>query len=76
MNGPNHYGEAERLSSDAHGLFAEGKWSEAQVVFAAAQVHATLALAAATAGNRTTWNNPADHYTATYVEGDWPEAIG
>ena len=55
MNGPEHYREAERLLRDASCLgergnryYPEGDGQSSAI--AAAQVHATLALAAATAG--------------------------
>ncbi|UVK63762.1 hypothetical protein SEA_PULLUMCAVEA_51 [Gordonia phage PullumCavea] len=52
MNGPQHYGEAERLLTLADQA-ASANWPERtgerkSDVLAAAQVHATLALAAAT----------------------------
>jgi hypothetical protein len=74
MNGPEHYREAERLLNVA---MAGSRVTQADPVnLAAAQVHATLALAAATAASRTTWANPADNFSATYPDGDgWPEAI-
>lgn len=43
--GPEHYREAERLLADADPPHEESKWDMALI--AAAQVHATLALAAA-----------------------------
>ena len=48
MTGPEHYAEAERLLTDAFDEVRHGDPAEA-VVLAQAQVHATLALAAATA---------------------------
>lgn len=45
MNGPQHYREAEKLLRRAEGYDVEG----ANLAVAAAQAHATLALAAATA---------------------------
>jgi hypothetical protein len=48
MTGPEHYAEAERLLTDAFNEVREGDPAEA-IVLAQAQVHATLALAAATA---------------------------
>jgi hypothetical protein len=53
MTGPEHYREAERLVAEADTILRphdEGP-CEADRVLAAAQVHATLALAAATALN-------------------------
>lgn len=61
MNGPKHYAEAETLLKEAHDTEA-GSANEAYYV-GAAQVHATLALAAAqidTANRRVTvtdWSN-------------------
>jgi hypothetical protein len=48
MNGPQHYVEAERLLANLTDLDAEEVQAEATV----AQVHATLALAAAVVGAR------------------------
>lgn len=50
MNGPGHYAAAERLLKMSDGVDADF----AQLVVAQAQVHATLALAAATALHATT----------------------
>ncbi|MFJ7067537.1 hypothetical protein [Streptomyces sp. NPDC101115] len=49
MTGPEHYVEAERLLADASTDGAEGTYFVRPENLAAAQVHATLALAAATA---------------------------
>lgn len=49
MNGPQHYREAERLLPIAHDLADQGKQVRADFIVARAQVHATLAHAAATA---------------------------
>lgn len=52
MTGPEHYREAEQLLTDAFSsklTTYEGENPEADRLIAAAQVHATLALAAATA---------------------------
>lgn len=51
MTGPEHYREAERLITESYGIIRpndEGP-CEADRLLAEAQVHATLALAAATA---------------------------
>ena len=48
MNGPEHYREAERLIDTASG--EQPSADHAKVILAAAQAHATLALAAAVAG--------------------------
>lgn len=51
MNGPDHYREAERLIARLTGIVLnnDGSSPEATFMLAEAQVHATLALAAATA---------------------------
>jgi hypothetical protein len=52
MNGPEHYAEAERLAVKARSLGGGDTYNSVQVrpqvILAEAQVHATLALAAAT----------------------------
>lgn len=53
MNGPQHYREAERLLPIAHDLADQGKQVRADFIVARAQVHATLALAAASVQNDT-----------------------
>jgi hypothetical protein len=45
--GPEHYREAERLDAEAGERIASGGWSAATALAARAQVHATLANAAA-----------------------------
>lgn len=47
MNGPQHYAEAERMLKSAHQPGKHGWCTHAEAI-AQAQVHATLALAAAT----------------------------
>ena len=47
MTGPEHYGEAQKLLADPN--YGEPKGIGRSETIAAAQVHATLALAAATA---------------------------
>jgi hypothetical protein len=53
MNGPEHYAEAERLAARARSLGGGDTYNSVQVrpqaILAEAQVHAILALAAATA---------------------------
>jgi hypothetical protein len=49
MTGPEHYLDAEDGISTASQLFSEGNSEDAQFAITRAQVHATLALAAATA---------------------------
>ncbi len=50
MTGPDHYRKAEELAVKAHQYLGQGEGQESAAVWAAvAQVHATLALAAATA---------------------------
>ncbi|MGC5027427.1 hypothetical protein ACLQ3K_21985 [Tsukamurella sp. DT100] len=51
MNGPEHYAEAERLLADVDPIGGYNLTSEQiAALLTVAQVHATLALAAATAG--------------------------
>lgn len=50
MTGPEHYREAERLLAESAVNGSEGTYFVRPESLAAAQVHATLALAAATAG--------------------------
>ena len=50
MTGPDHYCKAEELTQKAHEYLGQGDGQESAAVWAAvAQIHATLALAAATA---------------------------
>lgn len=49
MDGPKHYIESERLLEIAHEHYEEGFADSANFVLVRAEVHATLALAAATA---------------------------
>lgn len=50
MTGPDHYCKAEELAAKADGYLGRGEGQESALVWAAvAQIHATLALAAATA---------------------------
>lgn len=65
MTGPEHYREAEQLAAQAHTVDQE----YAMYLVAKAQVHATLALAAATALG--TAEVPADGLTA----GEWRRTI-
>ncbi|MEU5660132.1 hypothetical protein ABZ802_31615 [Streptomyces sp. NPDC047737] len=66
MTGPEHYREAEALLVSASGNFLRGE--DTSSALAAAQVHATLALAAVTA----------HHMVATSVDDreEWGKAIG
>jgi hypothetical protein len=52
-SGPEHYAEAERLLLRLNLLGLKARAEEAPAVLAEAQVHATLALAAATVGDGT-----------------------
>lgn len=71
MNGPQHYLEAERLL----GLVESGEWVDTDLpgpgpvvismLISTAQVHATLALAAATIAPRDTWSDADRNYSAT-----------
>jgi hypothetical protein len=50
MTGPDHYRKAEELTAKAHDYLEQGEGQDSAAVWAAvAQIHATLALAAATA---------------------------
>ena len=49
MTGPDHYRKAEELTATAHDYLGQGDGQSAAVWAAVAQLHATLALAAATA---------------------------
>lgn len=52
MNGPQHYRESERLLPIAHDLADQGQQVRADFIVARAQVHATLALVAATVADQ------------------------
>jgi hypothetical protein len=50
MTGPDHYRKAEELAAKAHEYLGQGEGQHSAAVWAAvAQIHASLALAAATA---------------------------
>lgn len=49
MTGPEHYTKAEQFLTDAKTATGKGQVQQAQLLISAAQVHATLAQAAATA---------------------------
>ena len=49
MTGPDHYRKAEELTAKAHDYLGQGEGQSADVWAAVAQIHATRALAAATA---------------------------
>jgi predicted trehalose synthase len=49
MTGPDHYRKAEELTAKAHDYLGQGEGQGAAVWAAVAPIHATLALAAATA---------------------------
>jgi hypothetical protein len=61
MTGPEHYRRAEELAQEARKLLGQGEGQNTAAVWAAvAQVHASLALAAATAlGSSYEWNDAA-----------------
>lgn len=71
MNGPEHYRQAEALTDQAHTVDPDF----AVYLVAKAQVHATLALAAATATDRTAYVH--EGFTATFIDDSsaWGEAI-
>jgi hypothetical protein len=50
MTGPDHYSKSEELTAKAHDYLGQGQGQDSAAVWAAAaQIHATLALAAANA---------------------------
>jgi hypothetical protein len=61
MTGPENYLEAERLVESALAYADDGESGKAAVRMAAAQVHATLALAAATALQPASYALPRSH---------------
>jgi hypothetical protein len=65
MTGPEHYAEAERLLTEAAGLQVDYEDASALPLLTRAQVHATLALTAATALNPAGEDFVQDKY--------WPE---
>ena len=65
MTGPDHYRKAEELAAKAHDYLGQGEGQDSAAVWAAvAQVHATLALAAATALETIAANGRAWHEVA------------
>jgi hypothetical protein len=60
VTGPEHYREGEKQLADATAQLEEGMWEEGRLTTALAQVHATLALAAATAMAATASLPPSD----------------
>jgi hypothetical protein len=69
VNGPEHYREAEKLLRDAETFTDPRNPSNANI--AAAQVHATLALAAATADSRVIEPGNGDSVTLTHPSTEW-----
>jgi hypothetical protein len=61
MTGPEHHRRAEELAAEARKLLGQGEGQDTAVAWAAvAQVHASLAVAAATAlGSSFEWNDVA-----------------
>lgn len=59
MTGPEHYREAERLVALAHDMADQKHQERADFIIARAQVHATLALAAATIDTTASVRGPA-----------------
>jgi hypothetical protein len=65
MTGPDHYRQAEQLTAKAHDYLGQGEGQDSAAVRAAvAQIHATLALAAATALGTTAADGRAWHEVA------------
>ncbi|MEO6088981.1 MAG: hypothetical protein ABIQ18_38300 [Umezawaea sp.] len=67
MNGPQHYSRAEVLSEQSY----EADPEHAMYLLARAQVHATLALAAATA-----MSTVAEEIPGSYQPDQWADLIG
>jgi len=81
MTGPQHYLEAERLTGEAAGVMnadyglytrmdTDERLRRLRALLAEAQVHATLALAAATITPNGLWELPASH-----AAGGWREVL-
>jgi hypothetical protein len=66
VNGPQHYADAERLLKAAADALETGDLDAAKLMHAAAQVHATLALVAATVSMAT--------YGAGFHALEWAQA--
>lgn len=64
MNGPEHYGEAEKCLEQARGV----DFDHAAFLHREAQVHATLALAAATVAPRGEWHEADGQRSNSYCE--------
>lgn len=78
MNGPEHYQEAEKLLDAAIRYRPGTEPAEAQVDVALAQVHATLALAAAV-GTLDAYQGPINGYSLGRSDSDaaaWQSATG
>ena len=66
MTGPDHYRKAEEFAAKAHEYLGQGEGQDSATVWAAvAQIHATLALVAATALGTTASDGSA-----------WADAVG
>jgi hypothetical protein len=74
MTGPEHYREAERLLTEAAAEGAEGTYFIRPESLAAAQVHATLALAAASAEQAAVTAFAHDINSVAIEE--WADALG
>ena len=56
MTGPDHYRKAEELTAKAHDYLGRGEGQDSAAVWATvAEIHAALALAAATRSRRRAW---------------------
>jgi hypothetical protein len=64
MTDPDHYRTAEELTAKAHDYLRQGEGQSAAVWAAVAQIHVTLALAAATTLGTTAANGRAWHEVA------------
>lgn len=70
MTGPEHFRQAEDLAAKAGEYLGQGDGQASAAVWAAvAQVHATLALAAATAGGADAWREVLESQSRSDVRG-------
>ena len=74
MSGPEHYAEAERLAELAHSPTGAALLADGIDIAALAQVHATLALAAATVASRFTFIPGEPTREEHVADNAWPEA--
>lgn len=71
MTGPEHYREAERLLRDYDEMDKPRGWSVTPIILTQAHIHATLAMAAATA-----YVAERDYYGDEATSRSWAQAVG